>query len=106
MQLKDFLEKYGSQLAATVERNLTPVYNPLEPHGVGEFEQKLPVLLRKPYPVQAEIIKTISKALYKKQRENLFMVRECGCGKTAVALSVVAMSSAPLRTLVVCPHIL
>lgn len=103
MQLKDFLEKYGSQLAATIEQNLTPVYNPLHPHDVEEFEKKMPALLRKPYPVQAELIKGIAKALYKEQRQNLFIVGECGCGKTIIALSTVAMSPTPLRTIVVCP---
>jgi len=103
MQLKDFLEKYSSQLTATIEQNLTPIYNPLQPTNVEDFERKIPTLLRKPYPVQAEVIKGISKALYKEQRQNLFIVGECGCGKTIVALSVITMSPSPIRALVVCP---
>ena len=103
MQLNDFLEKYGSQLAAAVENNLTPVYNPLKPEGVEEFGKKIPTLIRKPFPVQGELIKGLSKALYKKNRQHLFITGEMGVGKTMVALSVIAMSEKPMRALVVCP---
>jgi SNF2 family DNA or RNA helicase len=103
MHLRDFLEKHGNQLASTIERNLTPVYNPLNPEGIEEFEGKMPMLLRKPFPVQSELIKGISKALYKVRRHHLFVTGEMGCGKTMIALSTVAMSSFPQRVLVVCP---
>ena len=42
MHLRDFLEKHGSQLASTIERNLTPVYNPLNPEGIEKFEEDAP----------------------------------------------------------------
>jgi SNF2 family DNA or RNA helicase len=103
MQLKTFLDQYGEQLSQIIEKSLTPIYNPLYPEGVKEYEEKIPSLIRKPFPVQAEIIKGISKAMYKNERERIFLCGEMGCGKTIVSLSVMAMSPNPMRTLVVCP---
>ena len=103
MELKDFIEQYGSQLAACIEDKLTPVYNPAKPEGVEEFEHRIETLLRKPFPVQGEVVKGVSKALYKENIRNQFIVGEMGTGKTMLALSVIAMSPKPQRTLVVCP---
>ncbi|MEM7827953.1 MAG: DEAD/DEAH box helicase [Candidatus Aenigmatarchaeota archaeon] len=103
MTLREFIEKYSSTLTRRIEESLTPVYNPLVPEGVEEYEGKMPSLLRKPFPVQAEIIKGLSKALYRAGRRHLFLVGEMGTGKTMVSLGVVAMSPKPMRTLVVCP---
>lgn len=103
MKLKEFIDKYADGLSGAIEERLNPVYNPLKPEGVEEYEAKISMLLRKPFPVQAELIKAISKALYKRGREKLFVVGEMGTGKTMIALSTVFMSPVPLRTLVVCP---
>ncbi len=73
MHLRDFLEQHGSQLASTIEKNLTPIYNPLNPEGIDEFEEKIPLLLRRPFPVQSELIKGIAKALYRAGRHHLFV---------------------------------
>ena len=82
---------------------VTYIYNPLKPEGVGDFESKFPLLLRKPYPVQGEIIRAVSKALYKEGLRHLFICGEMGTGKTMIALSAIFMSHVPLRVLVVCP---
>jgi len=103
MNLKDFIEKYGSSLSWQIEKNMTTLYNPLSPEGVEWIEEKIPFLLRKPFPVQAEIIKGLSKALYKKGREKLFVSGEMGTGKTMIALSTLAMAESPMRALVICP---
>jgi SNF2 family DNA or RNA helicase len=103
MELRKFIEKHGARLASKIEENLTYVYNPLKPEGVEEFERRIPGLVRKPYPVQAEIIKGLSKALYRDGRKHLFLAGEMGTGKTLSALSTVFMSEKPLRVLVVCP---
>ena len=81
VKLKDFLERHGARLGEKIEQNLTPVYNPLHPEGVEEYGQKMLTLLRKPFPVQAEVIKGISKALYGQGRRHLFVCGEMGTGK-------------------------
>ncbi len=102
VKLKDFLERHGGRLGERIEQNLTPVYNPLRPEGVEEYGRKMLALLRKPFPVQAEVIKGISKALYKENRRHLFVCGEMGTGKSLVSLATAG--NAPLmRTLVVCP---
>jgi hypothetical protein len=81
VKLKEFLDRHGARLGEKIERNLTPVYNPLHPDGVEEYGDKVEALLRKPYPVQIEVIKGISKALYKSGRRHLFVCGEMGTGK-------------------------
>jgi SNF2 family DNA or RNA helicase len=103
LNLKEFIERHGSALVQKIEQNMTPLYNPLQPEGVEEFEKKISTLLRKPFPVQAEIIKGLSKALYKEGRGRLFVSGEMGSGKTTIALSTIAMAYRPLRVLVLCP---
>ena len=102
VKLKDFLERHGARLGEKIEQNLTPVYNPLHPEGVEEYGQKMLALLRKPFPVQAEVIKGISKALYRRGRRHLFVCGEMGTGKTLVSLATAGNAPA-MRVLVVCP---
>jgi SNF2 family DNA or RNA helicase len=101
--LKDFLERHGARLGEKIEQNLTPVYNPLRPEGVGAYEEKMLPLLRRPFPVQGEVIKGISKALYDLKRRHLFVCGEMGTGKTIVALATAQNAAIPIRALVVCP---
>jgi len=100
--LKEFIDKYGRRFAEQIERNLTPVYNPEKPEGTAEYETKMSQLLRTPFPVQGEIIKAVSKAMYDAMRHHVFVVGEMGSGKTIIALSVLN-NAPPSRTLVVCP---
>jgi SNF2 family DNA or RNA helicase len=103
LNLREFLERHGSVLAQRIEQNMTPVYNPLRPEGAEWVDRKIGSLLRRPFPVQAEIIKALSKALYRAGRERLFVSGEMGSGKTTIALSTIAMADRPLRVLVLCP---
>lgn len=103
MKLHDFLTGYGPQIAAAIEQNLEPIYNPLKPEGVEEFDEKIPHLLRELLPVQAQIVKAASKAIYKENKDHLFIVGEMGTGKTTMANAVVAMSKKPQRALCVYP---
>jgi len=103
MELRKFLEKYGERLVSRVEDTLSYVYNPLKPEGVEGFDPKIPFLLRRPYPVQGEIIRAVSKALYRENLKHLFICGEMGTGKTMIALSSVYISKEPQRVLVVCP---
>ncbi len=99
VSLKEFIEKNSKILGSTIEEHLTPIWQPNE----NIYEQNIVSLLRKPFPVQKELVKGLSKALYKENRNKLFICGECGTGKTTISLSVVACSPKPLRTLVVCP---
>lgn len=99
VSLRDFIEQNGKILGETIEKYLTPVWKPNE----KIYEREITNLLKKPFSVQKEIIRGLAKALYKEGRRKLFLCGEMGTGKTVIALSVVACSSKPLRTLVVCP---
>ncbi len=104
MELKEFLDRYSFGLARRIEEGMTPVYDPLSPpESAREYEKRIGTLLRRPFPVQAEIIKGFSVAMYREKKERLFVSGEMGTGKTTIALAVVAMSDIPLRVLVVCP---
>jgi len=70
---------------------------------VRAFDERIDNLLRRPFPVQREIIKGVSLSLYKRNCRKLFVCGEMGTGKTTIALSVVGASDRPMRTLVVCP---
>ena len=102
VKLKDFLERHGACLGEKIEQNLTPVYNPLYPEGVEQYGKKMEELLREPFPVQAEVIKGISKALYGSGRRHLFVCGEMGTGKTLISLATAGNTPA-IRVLVVCP---
>ncbi len=103
VKLKDFLERHGARLGEKIEQNLTPVYNPLHPEGVEAYEERILPLLRRPFPVQGEVIKGISKALYDLKRRHLFVCGEMGTGKTIVALATAHNAIPLMRILVVCP---
>ncbi len=100
--LKEFLERHSARLARKVESSLSPVYNPLQPEGVEEYGEKMQALVRRPFPVQAEVIKAVSKALYGEGRRRLFICGEMGTGKSFLSLAA-AGNAAPMRILVVCP---
>lgn len=104
VSLGDFIETYGKALGEKIDRELTPIYNPMKAdESVKGFENLITTLIRKPFPVQEEVIKGLAKALYIENRRKLFVQGEMGIGKTFISLSVAAMSSKPFRTLVVCP---
>ncbi len=104
MTLKEFIEEYNTGITEKIKESLRPVYDPTQDDPtVEEYEQLIKNLVRKPFPVQAEIIKGISKSLYKEGRKRLFVSGEMGTGKTFLGLSVIHMSSRALRALVVAP---
>ena len=101
ISLKEFITNKGNLISKQIEKTLTPLYS------VGgedkKAEERINELLRTPFPVQKEIVKGLSKAMYQHGREKLFISGEMGCGKTILSLSVIYMSPRPLRVLVVCP---
>ena len=97
ISLKDFIERHGKALGEKIEKELTPVYNPMKDNTT------IKPLQRTPFPVQEEIIKGLAKALYQKDRKKLFVCGEMGTGKTFLGLAAIAMSPKPMRSLIVCP---
>jgi len=97
--LMEFIEKHGKALGEKVERELTPVYNPLDTSPGLEMKP----LLRAPFPVQEEIIKGMAKAMYRLDRKKLYIGGEMGVGKSFLSLGVISMAPRPMRSLVVCP---
>ena len=97
--LMEFIERHGKALGEKVERELTPVYNPLDTSPGLEMKP----LLRAPFPVQEEIIKGLAKAMYHEGRKRLYVCGEMGTGKTFIGLGVISMAPRPMRSLVVCP---
>ena len=100
MNLKDFVEKYHNKLVERLEQDLRPVY---QPDRTAAPSPKIVSLLRKPFPVQTEIIKGMARAMFDLGRRKLFVCGEMGTGKTTIANSIVHMSPKPLRVLVVSP---
>jgi hypothetical protein len=80
--LRQFLEEHGQALGDRIEQELTPIYNPSVPDPIlDKYDTKMDTLLRSPFPVQKEIVKGLSKALFNKGREKLFICGEMGTGK-------------------------
>ena len=96
--LMEFIEKHGKALGEKVERELTPLYNPMEADPETSTR-----LLRIPFPVQEQVIRGLAKALYREGRKKLFVCGEMGTGKTFIGLGVIAKAKRPMRSLVVCP---
>ncbi len=104
MELKEFFERYNTQLVKKIEKNLTPLYDPTNPpEEIRVFDERIDELSRKPFPVQREMIKGLAYAMYCKGRNHLFVCGEMGVGKTTIALSIGAISDRKQRILVVCP---
>lgn len=104
VSLAEFIETHGKAIGEKIEQELTPVYNPDKSDPIAEsFDEKINSLLRIPFPVQKEVIKGLSKAMYYEGRRKLFICGEMGTGKTMLGLSVIAMSPRPMRSLIVCP---
>jgi SNF2 family DNA or RNA helicase len=104
VSLAQFIETHGKAIGDKIEQELTPVYNPDKSDTITEsFDEKIDSLLRAPFPVQKEVIKGLSKAMYYEGRKKLFICGEMGTGKTMLGLSVIAMSPRPMRSLIVCP---
>lgn len=103
VKLGDFLDRHGAKIAETIEKNLRPVYNPLQPEGVEEFDSRIFTLLRPPLRVQGEVVKCLAKAAYNENVRHIFVTGEMGTGKTMVGLSVINCADRPLRSLVLCP---
>jgi len=102
--LRGFLDEYGQSMAAKVARELEVIHDPLnqpEPELAGHLES----LSKKPFPAQAEIIKAGFKSLVSGNR-SVYLVAECGSGKTLMAIATAWLLHKlenTRRVLVICP---
>jgi len=104
ISLKDFLDKYGENMAEKVTQDLSVIHDP-----VNEKETEITKLLgsmkKKPFPSQGEIIKACYKSLISGNNA-VYTVCEMGTGKTlmAVACSYILYKKERIRrVLVMCP---
>lgn len=103
VKLSDFLDRHAASITESIEDNLHPIYNPLNPTGTDDFENKIFFLLRRPLRVQGEVVKCVAKSMYVEDVPKVFIEGEMGTGKTMIALSILYASPEPMRTLVLCP---
>jgi hypothetical protein len=104
MTLAAFLEAHASELADTVIKRYTPLYDPSRGDPAADvFGDRLAQLSRRLYPVQAEVAKGLALAAYRRGLRRLIICGQQGCGKTTIALAVTAIADRPQRVLVVCP---
>ncbi|MBF0552422.1 MAG: DEAD/DEAH box helicase, partial [Deltaproteobacteria bacterium] len=104
VSLKGFLDEYGESMADKVTRDLTVVHDPAK-HGEKALADILQMMTKKPFPAQAEIIKACYKS-FVGGNKGMYLVAECGTGKTIQATAVAYLLhklKGIHRVLVVCP---
>lgn len=100
--LHEFLDRFGSSLAERVATAFRTLHDPFRDQDPG-LDSRLAGLMRPCYPAQAEAAKALAKALFQRRRRAAYVCGEMGVGKSQVALALLHLSPAPLRTLVLCP---
>ena len=95
----DYLKTYGSQLAEKVKLKAKPLFNPGDP-----WDDKMKLLLRKPFAAQGDVIMSLVKTLEK--QNSAIVVGEMGVGKSiiaGVAPYISTNGTRPTRVLIMCP---
>jgi len=97
--LDQYLIAYGTILGQQAQQNLNPLHDPTKEPNHPVIQK----LLRKPYLPQAVVITAAAKTL--KRQKSLFLVGECGTGKTLMGMAAVHChaNGRPYRALVFCP---
>ncbi len=88
MNTADIMERYGSGLAALMERQFVPLHHPADRFA-------LPKTARAPFACQANAIRAALRVLG--TGENPWLVAEVGTGKTQCALTIAAALSSEHR---------
>jgi len=100
--LSDFLTRFGASLTERITAKFAILHDPFRDHD-PDLDTTLATLRRPCYPAQAEVAKTLAKALFREQQRAVIVCGEMGVGKSTVALATIALSPRPLRTLILCP---
>jgi hypothetical protein len=97
--LDQYLVAYGTILGQQAQQNLNPLHDPTKEPNHPVIQK----LLRKPYLPQAVVITAAAKTL--KRQKSLFLVGECGTGKTLMGMAAVHChaNGRPYRALVFAP---
>ena len=104
LALKEFLVDYGESLANKVVKTLKVVHDPLKDND-PELDIQISQMKKRPFPPQAEIIKACYKS-FSINNHGLYMVAECGTGKTIMSIGVAKLMNRTMgvkRVLVLCP---
>jgi len=99
--LKDFLDNYGQDLARRIQRQLTVIHDPLRDRDPA-MDKALAGMKKKPFAVQAEVVKAAVKAFTQGKR-CVFLAAEMGSGKTLMGIATALLMKPLVRVLVVCP---
>lgn len=99
--LKDFLENYGPDLAGRIQRQLSVVHDPLRDSDPA-MDDRLAAMKKKPFAVQAEVIKAAVKAFGQGKR-SVFLAAEMGSGKTLMGIATALLLKPLVRVMVICP---
>lgn len=100
MNFDEYLAEFGPEIVEAARERLDPIHVP----GRDQVESRLGLLLRAPYPAQAEVITALAKLL--RQQSAGIVVGEMGTGKTAVGSAIAHVSEAAgvgYRALVMAP---
>ena len=99
--LKDFLDNYGPDLARRIENQLTVIHDPLRDCH-PDMDRALQRMKKKPFAVQAEVIKAAAKTFHQGQR-CVYLAAEMGSGKTIMGIATALLLKPNPRVLVMCP---
>ena len=104
LPLNEFLSNYSESLADKVVKTLKVIHDPLTAQD-PELDAQITLMNKKPFPLQAEIIKACYKSFQTKNR-GIYIVAECGTGKTIMSIGIADLMhtfSNIKRVLVLCP---
>jgi len=100
-RLKDFLDNYGPDLARRIENQLAVVHDPLR-DSEPDMDRQLCRMKKKPFAVQAEVVKAAVKAFAQAKR-CVYLAAEMGSGKTLMGIATALLLKPDPRVLVICP---
>ena len=104
LPLKEFLTDYSESLADKVVKTLKVVHDPLKDSN-PDLDHLLAIMPKRPFPSQVEIAKACYKSFLTGNR-GVYIVAECGTGKTIMSIGVAQLMYAlqdVKRVLVLCP---
>lgn len=90
--LQEFIQTFGGDLLAAVERDNPPVYS--QGASMPSRDAVLQSLLRKPFEAQADAVKALSALLFDNNERAAILNAEMGTGKTMMAISLAAIAQA------------
>ena len=99
--LKDFLDNYGPDLARRIENQLTVIHDPLRDCH-PDMDRALQRMKKKPFAVQAEVIKAATKT-FDQGKRCVYLPAEMGSGKTIMGIATALLLKPNPRVVVMCP---